>query len=139
MKLSCTVSGFSNVTEVLWKKNHKDIESVFGTSTREYTTRRTNLADGVFVETLQFTAHSAAYGGSYSCCLGVKNASRDNMFASTRLTTQPAEFDCGTLYGVVSITGRNYYRAFPSCFSRDHTCTLAVCHQLIQLVVSSKV
>ena len=104
MQLSCTVSGFSNVTEVLWKKNHKGIESVIDTNSGEYTTRRTNMADDVFVETLQFTAHSAAYGGSYSCCLGVKNASM--LTAITRLAAQPAEFDCGTLYGVVSVSGK---------------------------------
>ena len=66
VKLSCTVSGFSNVTEVLWKKNHKDIESVFGTSTREYTTRRTNLADGVFVETLVAKVHAALHAHVYT-------------------------------------------------------------------------
>ena len=106
MELSCKVSGFANVTVVQWMKNHIDLESDTGSS--EYTTRRENVADDEFVETLQFVASSTAFGGNYSCCLGVRNASSDRTVSTTitRPTTQPGEFDCGVFYGVVSVMGK---------------------------------
>lgn len=105
VELSCKVSGFANVTVVQWMKNHIDLESDTGSS--EYTIRRENVADDEFVETLQFVASSTAFGGNYSCCLGVRNASSDRTVSTTitRPTTRPGEFDCGVFYGVVSVTG----------------------------------
>ena len=104
VQLSCKVSGFANVTVVQWMKNHIDLKS----DTSEYTTRRENVTDDEFVETLQFVASSTAFGGNYSCCLGVRNASSDRKVSTTitRPTTRPGEFDCGAIYGVVSVTSK---------------------------------
>ena len=104
VQLSCKVSGFANVTVVQWMKNHVDLES--DSTNGEYTTRRENVDEDVFVETLQFFAHSAAFGGNYSCCLGVRNDSSDRTLSTTRLNVQSGEVDCGTFYGVVTVTGK---------------------------------
>ena len=127
VQLSCKVSGFANVTVVQWMKNHIDLES--DSTNGEYTTRRENVDEDVFVETLQFFAHSTAFGGNYSCCLGVRNDSSDRTPSTTRLNVQSGEVDCGAFYGVVTVTGKmNGWIVILKVIYRGNMCRLTCMH-----------
>ena len=127
VQLSCKVSGFANVTVVQWMKNHIDLES--DSTNGEYTTRRENVDEDVFVETLQFFAHSAAFGGNYSCCLGVRNDSSDRTLSTTVLNALPGELDCGAFYGVVTVTGKmNGWIVILKVIYRGNMCRLTLMH-----------